>query len=157
MGATACDARARVLELDPYFDRVLGVVSAKDLCVWIALAQVVDSVEHVLGAAVPELAVVEHRIDHRWRVARLDAAGVRQADEEALRIAFIATVTDALRGNRVVAVGSRIEFAANARGRKPGQGEVRGLELVVRTRGGGVGEVRVRCVPQARAPPLEDL
>ncbi len=90
----------------------------------------IDAVEDVLGAPVPELAMVEDGVDHRWRVARLDPAGVRRPTLKALRVDLVTGMMDALRRHDVVAVGGRIEGAADAWIGEPGERKVRGHELV---------------------------
>ena len=118
---------AGIHQLDSHFDRISRIVGAKELGIGIALAEVIDAVKNVLGAPVPELAMIEYRVDHRWSVARLDPAGVCRADEKTQRIGLVTRVMDALRRHDVVAVGGRIESAANAWIGEPGQREDRGL------------------------------
>ena len=146
IGATACDARLEFTSSTRTSTGFLGSSARKTLGVGIALAEMIDAVEDVLGAPVPELAVVEHGVDHRRGVARLDPAGVRRRRRrKPCGSTFITGMMDALRRHGVVAVGGRIERAADARVGEPGEGKVRGLELVVRTGAGRVGEVRRRA------------
>jgi hypothetical protein len=112
---------------------------------------VIDAVKNVLGAPVPELAMIEDRVDRRWSVARLDPAGVSRADEKAQRIVLVTRMMNALRRHGVIAVGGRIESAANTWIGEPGQREDRGFQLRIRTMAGRKGEVRYGYVLQARA------
>src|SRR5262245_48919062 len=84
----------------------------------------VDAVEDVFGAAVPELTMVEHGIDHRRCVPRLHTPCLQLADVEAVRVFTLAEMMNSLRRDGVVAVGSRIERAAKARIRQAAEREV---------------------------------
>src|SRR6478672_12007914 len=115
--------RAGIHQLDSHFDRISRIVGTEDLGIGIALAEVIDAVKNVLGAPIPELAMIEDSVDCRWSVARLDPTGVCRADEKTQRIGLVTRVVDPLRRHNVVAVGGRIESAANAWIGEPGQRE----------------------------------
>ena len=68
--------------------------------------------------------------------------------QKPLRIGLVAGVMDSLRRHDVVAVGGRIESAANAWIGEPGQREDRGFELKIGTPAGRKAEVWVGHVPQ---------
>jgi len=118
---------AGIHQLDSHFDRISRIVGTEDLGIGIALAEVIDAVKNVLGTPVPELAMIEDSVDCRWSVARLDPAGVCRANEKTQRIGLVTRVVDSLRRHNVVAVGGRIESAANAWIGEPGQREDRGF------------------------------
>lgn len=61
----------------PGVRRIVGAVEER---VGIAIAERVHAVEQVLSPQAPEVAMVEDRVDHRRRVARLDAANVGLSD-----------------------------------------------------------------------------
>ena len=140
---------AGIHQLDAHFDRISRIVGAKEPGIWIALAEVIDAVKDVLGAPVPELAMIEDSVDIRWSVARLDPAGVCRANEKTQRIGLVTSVVDPLRSHGVVAVGGRIESAANAWIGEPSQREDRGFELKIGTPAGRKSEVRHGHVFQA--------
>ncbi len=132
---------ARVLEPHLHLlGRALARGGAVEERVRVAVAERVHAVEHVLGPHVPEVAVVEDRVDHRGRVARLDAAHVAatpaQPDVEAVRIGTrIPALTEdrmvhTLRGHDVVRVGDDGRLAI-PRVRELAQGKVLRPEGVV--------------------------
>ena len=108
----------------------------------------VDAVEHVLRAAVPELTMVEDRVDDRRRVARLDPPGVQACDAEAVGIQAVGQVMHALRGDCIIAICSGIQIAANTWNREPAQRKVGWKQLGIRPAARRIGEVSHRRVLQ---------
>ena len=122
--------------------RILGAVDER---VRVAVAERVHAVEQVLGPQVPEVAMVEDRVDHRRRVARLDATDV--GPPAALSYAKAIGVGPAGRPVRMawctpceettlfVSRRSRIrgpeDSRAAGRGSPPGEGVVRPLVVEV--------------------------
>ena len=95
----------------------LRIVGAEDPGVRDRAAEVVDAVEDVLGAAIPELAVVEHGVDHRRRVARLDAAGVRRSRSRSRRGSSLVAEDD---GRPASDTTSLLSVAGSSAPRTPG-------------------------------------
>ncbi len=122
IGATACDARLEFTNSTRTSIGFFGSSARKSLAVGIALAEVIDAVEDVLGAPVPELAMVEDRVDHRWSVARLDPAGVQPPDAKPCGSALITGMMDALRrdASLLSVVGSRAPRTPGRRGGSTG-------------------------------------
>ncbi len=107
--------KARVVDEHAGHQRLGSLVGAVDEGVRIAVAEGIDAVEEVLGPQVPEVPVVEDRVDHRGRVARLHATHVGgavtlPAVEPVGVLTGIARLPEdrkvhALRGRHVVGVG----------------------------------------------------
>jgi hypothetical protein len=110
---------------------------------------VIDAVEDVFRPAVPELAMVECRVDNCGRVAWLDPAGLEPAYLEAQRVRTLVEKRDALRADDLVAVGRLIESAALPGDGEPGQRKLKPGELIVRT-AGLESQVLVRAVVESR-------
>ena len=94
--------QAGVQQGDTHLNRLPRIVRPENPGGRISLTEMIDAIEDVLGSAVPKLPVVEHRIDHRRRVAWLDAARVDTAQLKAQRIDDAGGVMNALRGDDVL-------------------------------------------------------
>ena len=169
-GAHGLRGEARIGQLHTHRHHRAVEAHLEHLGIRVAVAEGIHTVEHVVRAPVPEVAEIEHRVDHRGRVARGDLAGERAVHVELVGRAVVAGLgagraragevagERALRGHHVVALKEHRRVTVKRVGEFV-EREVRRLEGVVRpaTAGGRAAEGVAVFLRALRAQLVEDL